>query len=252
SELRIVDLDTGRNEPLLPGLSVSGYIGRAYDISLDGRWVVASIVDAQGDDHLWVGPIDRQSPPRQITRILSDMPVFDSHGGVVFRGREQDGALIYRVQLDGSPPSRLKQWVIAGITGRSGDGRWVGVRRAGLEKAVDLLPLDGTPETRLLSTIGGDTHVTQISSANYLAISVPEGTGTVVTGLQGKSYVIPVQPGKTLPDIPAGGFNSQAQLAAIPGVKVLNSMDVAWGPDVNIYAFSRQSVQRNLYRIPLH
>jgi eukaryotic-like serine/threonine-protein kinase len=251
SDLRIVDLETGRSDLLLPGLAVSGYIGRAYDISLDGRWVVASVVDPQGDRHLWVGPIDRQSPPRQITRIPSDSPVFDSNGDVVFRSRERQAASIYRVQLDGAHPSKVSERVIAGITGRSADGRWIGVRVAGQEKAVDLFPLDGTSATRLLGMIGGDTHVMQISSGDYLAIAVPESNGSIVTGLQGRTYVIPVKPGHTLPDIPPGGFTSQAQLAAVPGVKVLSTMDVAWGSNPDTYAFSRQSVQRNLYSIPL-
>ncbi len=36
SELRVVELATGNNEPLLPGLAISGPPGRVYEISRDG------------------------------------------------------------------------------------------------------------------------------------------------------------------------------------------------------------------------
>jgi len=54
-----------------------------------------------------------------------------------------------------------------------------------------------------------------------------------------------------LPDIPPDGFHSEAEIAAIPGVRVMNIADVAPGNSPATYAFSQQTVQRNLYRIPL-
>lgn len=39
SELRMMELDSGRNEALLPGFSVIGEWGGAYDISPEGREV---------------------------------------------------------------------------------------------------------------------------------------------------------------------------------------------------------------------
>jgi hypothetical protein len=59
-----------------------------------------------------------------------------------------------------------------------------------------------------------------------------------------------VPPGQILPDVPADGFTSDAEIAALPGVEVLDHEDVAFGPTPGVYAFSRESVQRNLYRIP--
>ena len=48
-QLRIADLETGRNERLLPGFLLTG-----YDISPDGRRVVFSAPDKQGHSHLWL------------------------------------------------------------------------------------------------------------------------------------------------------------------------------------------------------
>jgi hypothetical protein len=53
------------------------------------------------------------------------------------------------------------------------------------------------------------------------------------------------------PDIPAEGFRSEAELRKLPGVRVVDSNDVTPGPTSDVYAFSRESVLRNLYRIPI-
>jgi hypothetical protein len=37
----------------------------------------------------------------------------------------------------------------------------------------------------------------------------------------------------------------------LPGVRVIASTDVAPGRTADTYAFTRESVQRNLYRIPV-
>jgi hypothetical protein len=51
--------------------------------------------------------------------------------------------------------------------------------------------------------------------------------------------------------VPEGGFRSDEDLAKAPGVLFIDSDDVAFGPTASVYAFSRETVQRNLYRIPL-
>jgi Tol biopolymer transport system component len=43
SEIRMLELDTGRNEALLPGFSVTGRWGVAYDISPDGQEVAVAV-----------------------------------------------------------------------------------------------------------------------------------------------------------------------------------------------------------------
>jgi hypothetical protein len=54
-----------------------------------------------------------------------------------------------------------------------------------------------------------------------------------------------------LPTIPAGGFQSRAEIARLPGVRVIDAADLAFGRTLDTYAFSRETTQRNLYRIPL-
>ena len=65
------------------------------------------------------------------------------------------------------------------------------------------------------------------------------------------SSSIPLAPGQAFPPIPSGGFQSEAEIAKLAGARVIDSFDAAPGPTRDIYAFSRATVQRNLYRVPL-
>ena len=76
-------------------------------------------------------------------------------------------------------------------------------------------------------------------------------TGMQSAGAFGRTYVSPLSPGKLFPPIPAGGFHSEDELAKLPRIRLIEAADVFPGSTSETYAFSRQTVQRNLYRIPL-
>lgn len=67
------------------------------------------------------------------------------------------------------------------------------------------------------------------------------------------TYVVPLSPGEVLPRTIAIGesFPSDAELAKVPGVRIIPMGDIVPGPTADVYAFTRETVQRNLYRIPL-
>ena len=69
--------------------------------------------------------------------------------------------------------------------------------------------------------------------------------------VSGRTYAMPVPRGEPLPEMPPGGFGSPADIAAAPGARLIEASDFAPGPEPDVYAFSRETVQRNLYRIPL-
>jgi hypothetical protein len=73
----------------------------------------------------------------------------------------------------------------------------------------------------------------------------------VSSGAQFKTYVIPLRAGQILPSIPPGGFSSEAEIAKVVGVRVIDSLDVAPGLTPEHYAFTRETLQRNLFRIPI-
>jgi hypothetical protein len=47
------------------------------------------------------------------------------------------------------------------------------------------------------------------------------------------------------------GFKSEAEIAKLPGLRIISSAGVTPGPSPEVYAFTRETVQRNLYRIPV-
>ena len=63
--------------------------------------------------------------------------------------------------------------------------------------------------------------------------------------------MIALAPDRVLPEIPVGGYQSEAEIAKLPGVQLIEAADVAPGPAAGVYAFSRETTQRNLYRSPV-
>ena len=66
-----------------------------------------------------------------------------------------------------------------------------------------------------------------------------------------KAYVLPLSPGRPCPRASSMGFrpSRRFEVARSAGHSLRNV--VVPGPTADIYAFTRESVQRNLYRIPV-
>lgn len=65
-----------------------------------------------------------------------------------------------------------------------------------------------------------------------------------------RSYIISLPPGEALPPAGAEGFRFEADVARVPGARRIDAVAVP-GPSPGVYAFYRDTSQRNLYRIPL-
>lgn len=245
SELWVAEVDSGRSERFFSDVATAGTSGSSagggsYDISPDGRRVVVTVADPEGKFRLWLVPIDRGTPPRQIPGVEGHQPVFGPPGEVVFRGHSQ--RFLYRVREDGQqlrkaiePPGDL--------LGVSLDGRslaaWTG-------EGATVYPLEGGAPVRVW---GRDARLRWSSDGRFLFMSISSTAGTLYSA--GRTYVIPLEPGRLLPEVPARGFQTEAEIAKLPGVQIIDAADVAPGPTSSVYAFSRETTQRNLYRIPI-
>jgi hypothetical protein len=66
----------------------------------------------------------------------------------------------------------------------------------------------------------------------------------------GSTYAIPLAAGQRLPKIPPKGFQSKQEVAGLPGARLLSEeSSVFAGPDPSIYAFTKVTTQRNIYRV---
>jgi len=63
--------------------------------------------------------------------------------------------------------------------------------------------------------------------------------------------VIPLEPGKVLPSLPAGGIRSVQDIAAFPGAHRLDQLRAFQCGDPSVYAFMKVTSQRNIYRVPI-
>ena len=66
-----------------------------------------------------------------------------------------------------------------------------------------------------------------------------------------EAFYFPLAARQTLPNIPAGGFRSDEEIARVPGGRRIEGRLVTLGPTPDVYAFYRGATQRNLYRIPI-
>jgi serine/threonine protein kinase len=248
TELWVADLDSNRTEPLLPGFGVGISKGPgvfwspSYDISPDGRQVVFFSPDRAGKMRLWLTPLDRRSPPRQIPGVEGEQPVFGPRGEIFFRRVEGSSGFLYSVREDGSGLRKVSDLPVIDVIGAyPEDRKW--------------LLLGAASPGELIFPVGGGTSlVAHLEPPKWLAWT-GDGKYLFVFGVgqsSTKAYALPLSPGQILPGIAlAKEFPSEAELAKVPGARIIPAGDVVPGPTADIYAYTRESVQRNLYRIPL-
>ncbi len=240
-ELWQTDLPSGRASSVFPGISIS-----SFDISADGRRVVYSAIGTDGNSHIWLAPLDRGASPRRLTESEATGPVFGAAGDIVFRAYDGKNNFLYRLREEGGAPLKLTPDPVNNAPSVSPDGQWVVTAIRGSQPQgmrVVAMPTQGGASVavcswcRLMWTRDGK-HL-------YLMLTM-----TNVESAE-ETFVIALKPGKALPAIPEGGIQSRDDLARLPVVRVLKETRPFPGADASTYAYSKRTVQRNLYRIPL-
>jgi Tol biopolymer transport system component len=244
-EVRVADVKSGRSEPLVRGLRATD-----YDISADGRQVVMQVEDGQGKQRLWLAPLDRSSPPRQIPDVEGVTPRFGPTGEIFFRRFEgltmtESVGSVYRVNPDGTGARKAIEPQILIMGDVSPDGRWIA--------AWAPLPGSGVPGSQLFPLDGGSPVVigggtTFRWAPNGSALSFTSTFGVIPDG---RSYIVPLPRGQIIPRVPAGGFHSEDEIAHLPGAQRIESRSVVLSSSMDLYAFYRGATQRNLYRVPI-
>ncbi len=74
SELRVVDLESGRNESVLPGSPSPGCRRRVTTSRRTAWQVVVTALNHEGKHRLWVAPLDRRTPPHEIPNVEGQQP----------------------------------------------------------------------------------------------------------------------------------------------------------------------------------
>jgi len=246
SELWSVDLESGHNDLLLPGFAVTH-----FRLSHDGKRIVFSALDADRKNRLWIGPADLHTPPQQVPNAEGDMADFGPRGELIFHALEGTSTYAFRIREDGTGLQKLTKRQVSQIQGVSPDGQWVMIMSpSGVDPSLEA--------TWACPTFGGEAI--RIIDGLWQFRWQPDGrilyasfsTAMQAAGATGRTYIFQLTPGKMLPPIPAGGFHSESELARLSARPPIEVADIGAGPNQNVYAYSREAVQRNLYRIPLH
>jgi DNA-binding winged helix-turn-helix (wHTH) protein/Tol biopolymer transport system component len=245
-ELWVTDLESGQRQRLLPD-----FLMQHYAISADGQRVVFVVSDDTGRSPVWLAALNGRSAPRQITTNDGWKVYFAAGGYVVFMGVEKETKFVYRVKEDGSELQKLTRIDAApSLFSASPDGKWVVVPGSTEEMAWPAMvyPVGGGSPTLLC---------VQCASGNDVERIGPPGVSWSPDGkflylrFQESIYAIPLRPGQMLPPIPASGFRSKEDVAALPGVRLIPEQGAFPGPNPSIYAFTKVSTHRNIYRVPV-
>jgi serine/threonine protein kinase len=246
AELWVAELDSGRSEPLLPGfaLALVGPVVRGnYDISPDGRQVVMASSDSGGKVRLWLAPLDRRSPPRQIPDVEGEQPFFGATGEIFFRKAEGPSAFLYRVRQSGGEPRKAFDLPVVGISGASPDRNWLVIGSRPGEGGAVIFRIDGGAP--LQTQLSGLVRLGWSRDGKHVFVQ-PKYVNQV-----DKTFVLPLAPGRLLPERLIQGLPSEQEMMKLPGVQVIGPGDVSPGPTADVYAVTRVAVQRNLYRVPV-
>jgi serine/threonine protein kinase len=239
SELWVVELDTGHKQRLFPGQLVT-----TYDVSRTDR-VVANVIEEDGRSSIWVTGLDGREPPRRVPDADGHNPRFGRDGEILFREVEGTRAFLCRIREDGTGRTRFAEPRGSVVGPGSPDGEWVGVSGGGM---LTLHSTSGrAPVTVFPAQLSSRLRWAADGRHVYLSLQYGQASAFAV----GRTYVLPLAPGSVLPPMPPGGYRTEGDIAAVPGVQVLPYGDVASGPSPSVYAFSRVTTTRNLYRIPL-
>jgi hypothetical protein len=236
-ELWVSDLDSGRTEAVLPGISMT-----EFDIAPDGDHVAFAAFDKEGSSHVWVGSLDRSSPPRQLTSKFARKPYFRAEGNIYFLIREKDEEYVYRVGPNQIAPQKVNSQSMEDFKGISPSGDWW---LSGFNPVI-AHPANGGPPVRLCNFCaagwGADRKFIYVRFRD-----MGEAGG-------GRTMAIGLLAGKELPVLPPSGLNSVDDLKALNVVADFDMREVkifAPGNDPSAFAYVRTSVQRNLFSIPL-
>jgi DNA-binding winged helix-turn-helix (wHTH) protein/Tol biopolymer transport system component len=239
-ELWMMDLDSGRTEAVLPGFPMS-----EFDISPDGRRVTFAALDAEGNSHVWVAPLDRHAPPKQLTASVARQPGFGPSGYVYFLTHEGSQEFLYGVGANETAPRKVDPEPSREYELVSPRGDW---RLLGDNPGNAIAhPIPGGPPIRICSSCEAGWG----PGGRFLYIRFRDN-GEMAGG---KTIVIGLLTGEEVPHLPPSGLQPTDDLKGVNVVAEIGMTGKAIfapGPDPSVYAYSRMTVQRNLYRIPLN
>ena len=237
SELWRKDLESGKTEAILRGMSVA-----EYDISDDGTELVFSTQPTAKASQLWLAHLDGSSPPRLISSTGERAPHFGPNSQVVFQFTDGKANYVGQIRKDGSERSKLFPYPISALVTISLDRRWV-IADVPLpnDDAIRAIPIRGGSSRRICTWCSVDWG----PDGKFLYVGLAPNSHTT----RGTTLAIPVPVGETLPKLPSSGLRGPEDARSLPGTRVLDGWFLSPGPDPSTFAYVKTTMHRNLYRL---
>ena len=243
SELWRVDMESGKSEELVTGFSIV-----QYHIARNDSEVVFSAQSTGEKSQLWLAPLDRRSPPKQLASAGEESPLFEPNGEILFQLTEGTVNYLARMRRDGSGRSKVAPYPILDLHTISPDGKWVVVLSptpTSLTGAASVaVPITGGPPRQICPAL---CQVRWAPDGRFLYVTIAEPS----RANPGKTLAIPLAPGVALPELPPGGIRWPEHASNFPGARVIEQGFLAPALDPATFAFVKRTVHRNLFRIPL-
>src|SRR5438093_686627 len=232
-ELWFSDLASPSNVPLLPGLVMT-----TFDLSPDGQRLVYAAIGPDGKSRIWLAPVDGRSPPRALPPPEAKGPVFGGENEVYYRAPEGEQWYIFEIKLDSGQVRKFTSEPAMNSPIVSPDGQWIvswtSAGTAGTSGIVKAYAKDsGVP---IVLCQGCFVKWTRDRQSLFLSFQSGNFIG------DGKTFVIALPPGKTLPALPPQGVNSEADLKKLPITGVIDNPNAFPGVPASTYAFEKRFV----------
>jgi Tol biopolymer transport system component/predicted Ser/Thr protein kinase len=242
-ELWRVHLDTGDSEPVLPGLSVT-----TFSLAPDGNWIAVTVLE-NGEPRLWVADLRGRAPPRRLPPAWGTKPRFTADH-IYYVASRTDRWEIRRIRPDGSGDERVWSQDVSSSasTAISHDGKYLALKRRAAPEAAHRRTLSILEwKTGRERAVCNDCNGWWSDDGAWFAIAQVTGSGESVV-----TYLLPTRTETGLPDLPQQPFAQVADVARVAGARVVREPgDIALGHAPDTYAVVRETVHRNLYRVPL-
>jgi serine/threonine protein kinase len=243
--LWVMDLTSGERRRVLPD-----YQMEHYAVSADGQRVVFVPASETAGMGVWIAGLDGSSAPRKLSSSQGLQAFFGTGPDVFFAAQEKDGTFIYRVQDDGTDLKRVIPIPVFFLYGVSPDGTHLAVwapdpGRQNLNSVI-VYPVERGDPISVCRECGGRPG----DFPPLLSWSL-DGKLAYFSFWSMATYMVPLRPGQILPALPASGIRSPDDAAALPGARPFKVPGAFPGARPSVYAFSKISAQRNIYRVPV-